>query len=82
MRNTSYKDVDAMSYITKLNLKLYYSQLFRDGFDDTLENRMFGYISALLLNGLMSINEFTKVNECMSNKVSTLTDDCLGNHSC
>lgn len=72
-----YFDEDAMCYETRCRLKSEYEVCFRHGFNDTSRARMRGYINALQDMYLMSINEATRVQDCMRNEVPTLTDDCL-----
>lgn len=86
MRNTGntfynehdkYFDEDAMSYETRYRLKGAYEWCFRNGFNDTSRARMRGYITALQDMYLMSINEATRVQDCIAHEVPKLTDDYL-----
>lgn len=86
MRNTgttfynekdSYFDEDSMSFETRCRLKSEYSVRFRNGFDDISKARMRGYLTALQDMYLMSINESTRVQECIAHEVPKLTDDYI-----
>lgn len=86
MRNTgdtfynekdSYFDKDAMSFETRCRLKSTYEFVFRHGFNDISRARMRGYIYALEDMYLMSINEATRVQDCIAHEVPKLTDDYL-----
>ncbi len=72
-----YFDEDAMSYETRYSLKNQYEFIFRKGFNDISRARMRGYIAALQDMRLMSINEATRVQDCIAHEVPKLTDDYL-----
>ena len=86
MRNTgdtfynekdSYFDEDAMCFETRCRLKSKYGLVFRKGFNDVSKARMRGYIDALQDMYLMSINEASRVQECIAHEVPKLTDDYI-----